>query len=462
MSMKSPSPAKSAISAYFSTTSLRRIPIARPPRTTFSRPERAALNPTPRASSVLTFPRTTMRPSVGGRIPAIMRISVDFPAPFAPMMPSVVPCGTTKETSRTASTSRTARSPRPSRVMALLKVGTRSNVVRYVSETFWTLIADGLVDTTGPGTGWISETDNELALPRNEEQGTAPQRAESPRRSTEPQRRRRDLAGDDCVAPAAQDGEQRVQPHDALEALGGVLRVPQHGRQVEPDPQEVRQETGHVPEVHLHGAYEHSHAGRECRDHDEEVDAEHHLPVERLAHGDADREVDGQCRKEPEERGAQGRQRQHELGERDVHQQLAAADDASGAGCHRAGEVVVREQTGDQVREEVRPPVSTRQNDHQDEVDARQQQRVDHEPDLSEHRVRVGRTHVRPRQFGDELPAVPQFAQVRTQPGQAPAMRFVDVDRRGELVVVRASGCHAVEPLRFPMSWSVGDPRRAW
>src|SRR5215207_3946235 len=211
MSMKSPSPAKSAISSYFSTISLRLIPIARPPRTTFSRPDRAALNPTPRASSVLTFPRTMMRPSVGGRIPASMRISVDFPAPLAPMMPSVVPCGTTKETSRTAWTSRTARSPRPSRVMAVLKVGTRSNVVRYVSEAFWTLIADGLVDTTGSGTGLISETDNELALPRHEEQGPDRQRADSPRRSSQPQRQRRDLAGDDRVAPAAQDWEQRAQ-----------------------------------------------------------------------------------------------------------------------------------------------------------------------------------------------------------------------------------------------------------
>ena len=63
-------------------------------------------------------------------MPATARISVDLPAPLAPMMPMVVPWLTSKETFWTALTSRTARSPRPNRTIALLNVGTRSNVVR--------------------------------------------------------------------------------------------------------------------------------------------------------------------------------------------------------------------------------------------------------------------------------------------------------------------------------------------
>ena len=73
---------------------------------TFSRPDSVPLKPTPRASSALILPRTSMRPLVGGSTPARVRISVDLPAPFAPMMPTDVPRGTSNDMFWTACTSR--------------------------------------------------------------------------------------------------------------------------------------------------------------------------------------------------------------------------------------------------------------------------------------------------------------------------------------------------------------------
>ena len=63
-------------------------------------------------------------------MPAIVRSSVDLPAPLAPMTPSTVPCWTSKETSLTASISRTTRSRRPNRSSVLFSVGRRSSDVR--------------------------------------------------------------------------------------------------------------------------------------------------------------------------------------------------------------------------------------------------------------------------------------------------------------------------------------------
>jgi hypothetical protein len=96
----------------------------------FSRPDRFLLKPTPSASKVLALPQTSMLPEVGGRMPAMARIRVDFPAPLAPMMPMAVPAYTSKLTFRSASTSLTARWPRPNRTSACFRVGLRSNVVR--------------------------------------------------------------------------------------------------------------------------------------------------------------------------------------------------------------------------------------------------------------------------------------------------------------------------------------------
>jgi hypothetical protein len=67
---------------------------------------------------------------LGGRMPAIVRTSVDLPAPFAPTTPRTVPCGTSKLTPRTASISRTTRSRRPSRRIVERRVGARSKLVR--------------------------------------------------------------------------------------------------------------------------------------------------------------------------------------------------------------------------------------------------------------------------------------------------------------------------------------------
>ena len=118
----------------------------------FSRPERFALKPTPRASSELILPRTSIRPLVGVRIPARVRTRVDLPAPLAPMMPSDVPSATSNDTFLRACTSCTARPPRPICDSASFRVGRRSKVVRYVTETFCALTA-GLAPGTGGGGG---------------------------------------------------------------------------------------------------------------------------------------------------------------------------------------------------------------------------------------------------------------------------------------------------------------------
>ena len=73
---------------------------------TFSRPVSAELKPTPSASNVETLPSISMRPFVGARMPATARMSVDLPAPLAPMTPVHWPLGTLKVTPRTARTSR--------------------------------------------------------------------------------------------------------------------------------------------------------------------------------------------------------------------------------------------------------------------------------------------------------------------------------------------------------------------
>jgi hypothetical protein len=118
------------MSSYFAATCWRESPAARPPRTTFSWPVSSPLKPTPSESSVLTRPKTSTRPVLGGRIPAIVRRSVDFPAPLTPTTPSTAPCDTSKETSRTALISRMIRSRRPRRMSVCFKVGFFSIAVR--------------------------------------------------------------------------------------------------------------------------------------------------------------------------------------------------------------------------------------------------------------------------------------------------------------------------------------------
>src|ERR687891_1717684 len=98
-------------------------------------------------------------------MPAIVRTSVDLPAPLAPTIPSTVPCGTENETCLTASTSRITFSPRPRLVIIPRSVGRRSNDVRYVTETSWTATLGAL------------EADSELTLSGDEEQEAGDQQA---------------------------------------------------------------------------------------------------------------------------------------------------------------------------------------------------------------------------------------------------------------------------------------------
>src|SRR3954451_3022318 len=166
--MTSSSSANSTISSYLPRMSSRLKPAASPPSTTLSRPDSLRLKPTPSASRVDTRPCTSMRPSVGGRMPAIDRISVDLPAPLAPTTPSTVPCGTSKETSLTARMRRLRCWPLVKREIDDLRVGRPSTVVTYV------------IDRSFTDTAVRSDPDSELTLPGEEQEGAADDRHERP------------------------------------------------------------------------------------------------------------------------------------------------------------------------------------------------------------------------------------------------------------------------------------------
>src|SRR5680860_1429756 len=196
------------------------------------------------------------------RIPPRVRTSVDLPAPLLPTIPKEVPSGTSNETFLTASTSRTARSPRPNRVIALLNVGVRSKVVRNVTDTFCTLTAGR--EPGAPGFHTVdSEADSELTLPGDEEQRAENKRPRGPDHSGYPDTEGGNIAADQEVGPSAQHAEQRVEVHERLELGGYVLGVPDHRREVQPDPQEVGQEARGVSEVDLQGGEDRRQARRE-------------------------------------------------------------------------------------------------------------------------------------------------------------------------------------------------------
>ena len=101
------------------------------------------------------------------------------------------------------------------------------------------------------------------------------------------------------------------------------------------------------------------------------------------------------------------------------------------------------EQPGDEVREELRVArVRGAQDVDEDEVDERQQQRVEHQPQLPEDGVEVLLAQLRAGELDRELAAPPQLAHVGAQGRQADGMRLVDVAFAGELVfaAVRARG----------------------
>ena len=77
---------------------------------TFSRPDISWWKPTPTLSSGATRPTVVTVPAVGAVTPASRRISVLFPAPLRPRMPTVSPAAMEKLTSlRAISSSRVGR-----------------------------------------------------------------------------------------------------------------------------------------------------------------------------------------------------------------------------------------------------------------------------------------------------------------------------------------------------------------
>src|SRR5215212_1009333 len=172
-------------------------------------------------------------------MPAIVRTSVDLPAPFAPTIPSTVPCGISNETSLTAWTSRTTFSPRPRLRTIPRSVGRRSNVVLYVTETWSTTTLGAL------------EPDSELTLPRDEEQEPGGQQAERPPGGHRELLHRRRTPLVDHVAPGRQELAERVDVEQELVLLRHLVREVEDRRREQPHPQQVRHEVLEVAEVDL-------------------------------------------------------------------------------------------------------------------------------------------------------------------------------------------------------------------
>src|SRR5215203_297534 len=330
MSMKSPSSVHSATSTARSSTSALDRPAARPPRMMFSRPDRFLLKPTPSASKVLALPQTSTLPDVGGRMPAMALIKVDFPAPLAPMMPMAVPAYTSKLTFRSASTSLTARCPRPNRISACLRVGLRSNVVRYVMDRSSTRTANG-----GPVSVSV-EADSKLTLPGDEEQKADRSDPQGPCGRGQPHVEIWNGALLDQLRVATQHRIHRVDLDDRQDLArqsGNGLGQPQHGREIHPNPDEVGQKVRGVAEVDLQCGEKRRKSHREDDQRAKKVQGEDHAGVPRARQKDQVKDqIDRHCGQEAEERRSDRGQRHQQPRECRVDQQLAGADHRCGSG----------------------------------------------------------------------------------------------------------------------------------
>src|SRR6266542_1230270 len=84
-------------------------------RYTFSRPVSSGWKPAARARSAAIRPRVITLPLLGRRMPAMILRSVVLPDPFGPISPSVLPSGTSNETSWSAQRSSARRRKRTTR-----------------------------------------------------------------------------------------------------------------------------------------------------------------------------------------------------------------------------------------------------------------------------------------------------------------------------------------------------------
>ena len=107
----------------------------------FSRPDNAALNPTPGTSRFMR-PCTTMRPASGTSTPAIARTSVVLPAPLRPITAITEPRGTSNDTSFSAGTIRSPWRRERSRFTSA-QSDASSKRIRYHTERSSTSIAAG-------------------------------------------------------------------------------------------------------------------------------------------------------------------------------------------------------------------------------------------------------------------------------------------------------------------------------
>ena len=107
---------------------------------------------------------------------------------------------------------------------------------------------------------------------------------------------------------------------------------------------------------------------------------------------------------------------------------------------------MVGEDAGDQVGEVAGAARAAAQDVHQHEVDARQEQRVEDQPELPEDGVEVLRPQLRARELERERAPAPDLADVRPERRQPHDVGLVDVVLRREFVLgavmLRGGGGH--------------------
>ena len=132
------------------------------------------------------------------------------------------------------------------------------------------------------------------------------------------------------------------------------------------------------------------------------------------------------------------RQRQQRAREGRVEDEPAALRDRPPGLVERRADEVVGEEPGHEVGEEHRPAAVVAQDGDEQEVDARQQQRVEQQPQLAQRGVEVLRPQRRAGHLEGELAPAPELVQVGAHRRQAGLVGLVDVALGVELVLQQA------------------------
>ncbi len=223
----------------------------------------------------------------------------------------------------------------------------------------------------------------------------APSRAVSASQSGAWAWRPHGLAVDHGAIRLEQDRErvgvrERAQQRIVLEGRARIDdgHAVQGGRQVEPEAQDVPQDVAQVAEEHVDRRDQERHAEREDvlheRDHRDE-DQEGRDPLRIEQHDGAEWQ---QPERETHDPGGRGRDRQDELGELDLLDQLLLADH----GARRvadAGREPLPGQDRRQDEERIVGRLDVEDERHEDDVDTHLEQRVQDPPEVAEEGVRA-------------------------------------------------------------------------